>query len=355
MMLVWAASTLNRAGDYEDPLLRLLVVVTWYFSRYHIAGATDVGKKPYNPILGEQFFCKWEDDAGESLALISEQVSHHPPITAEYYYSTRERISNNSHYRLKTKFSGMTVKANVEGSNVTTVFSRNGETYVSTFPSFLVRGFFTGTPFFDQVGEATVTCEQTGLQAVIDFKDKPWFRGSYHDISGHVHRLSDKTVLGKLSGNWRKKIFFQPTGAHKPENLSGPLTRSGKDPRGLKSVLTSKDNIELFSCEETPHKPVIKSPEEQGDLESQKIWKNVTKALMAWDFLGANSFKSEIEENQRKLARERHETGEEWVPKFFKWNQAGEEPESGVWAIKCVNHFFFSLFRCFASHLLMSF
>ncbi|QQP38193.1 Oxysterol-binding protein, partial [Caligus rogercresseyi] len=59
-------------------------------------------KKPYNPILGETFYCHWElpeEDGGSSssklssegplprckeddLVFVAEQVSHHPPISA---------------------------------------------------------------------------------------------------------------------------------------------------------------------------------------------------------------------------------------------------------------------------------
>jgi len=38
-------------------------------------------KKPLNAFLGELFFAEW-DDEGSVTKLVSEQVSHHPPITA---------------------------------------------------------------------------------------------------------------------------------------------------------------------------------------------------------------------------------------------------------------------------------
>lgn len=40
-------------------------------------------KKPLNPVLGELFYGNWPDknDRGETV-LVSEQVSHHPPIVS---------------------------------------------------------------------------------------------------------------------------------------------------------------------------------------------------------------------------------------------------------------------------------
>lgn len=38
-------------------------------------------KKPYNPILGEEFICWWSDPTNHcgTIKYIAEQVSHHPP------------------------------------------------------------------------------------------------------------------------------------------------------------------------------------------------------------------------------------------------------------------------------------
>ena len=39
-------------------------------------------KKPYNPILGEQYFAQWTgDEETGDIVLEAEQVSHHPPVS----------------------------------------------------------------------------------------------------------------------------------------------------------------------------------------------------------------------------------------------------------------------------------
>lgn len=35
-------------------------VVKWYLSAFHAGRKGSVAKKPYNPILGEVFFCHWD-------------------------------------------------------------------------------------------------------------------------------------------------------------------------------------------------------------------------------------------------------------------------------------------------------
>lgn len=78
-------------------------VIRWYLCSFHAGRKSGVAKKPYNPILGENFRCHWNipntnssdniTDSGSKLisdgpvpwckenqlAFLAEQVSHHPP------------------------------------------------------------------------------------------------------------------------------------------------------------------------------------------------------------------------------------------------------------------------------------
>lgn len=58
-----------------------------------------------------------------------------------------------------------------------------------------------------------------------------------------------------------------------------------------------------------------------------RIWKNVADAIKANDQAKATVEKSRIEENQRKLVRERAESGVQWEPRFF-------ENVDGKWQLK---------------------
>ena len=78
----------------------MVQVVKWYFSAFHTGRRGSVGKKPYNPILGEIFQrqCTLSNDTEENVGLVSEgpvpwvsknsvtfvaeQISHYPPISA---------------------------------------------------------------------------------------------------------------------------------------------------------------------------------------------------------------------------------------------------------------------------------
>ena len=84
----WAEhpSLFVAATQEPDPAKRSLLVLKWFLStlkQQYSSRSDKLGseKKPLNPFLGELFFGSWKDDAGETV-LISEQVSHHPPVTA---------------------------------------------------------------------------------------------------------------------------------------------------------------------------------------------------------------------------------------------------------------------------------
>ena len=57
-------------------------------------------------MLGEQFIGKWSarGDVGETT-LVSEQVSHHPPINAYYIENAKARVSLQGHCGQKARSS----------------------------------------------------------------------------------------------------------------------------------------------------------------------------------------------------------------------------------------------------------
>lgn len=281
----------------ETPQERMLAYAQWFISRYHRQSITGSGKKPYNPILGELFHCHFEGPFGK-LKMVSEQVSHHPPILAEYFSSEELGIVNMSHFGMKSFFSGTVVKAKVNSRNSTKLIFLNEE-YLATFPTFLIRGFFVANPFFDAVGEAVLSCEETGYRAILEYKDKPWFRGEYHSISGRIFHVDnpDKPVY-KIDGNWKRQV--------------------------IATEVATGAKIQLFDKDDEMYDTIVAPIEEQDDLESRKVWKDVTDGLLSYDYAAASAAKHDIEEKQRALAKKRTETGEEFQHRYFYWDEEHE-------------------------------
>ncbi|KAF6212204.1 hypothetical protein GE061_012725 [Apolygus lucorum] len=69
---------LDKASNVDDPGEQLAYVAGFAVSAY--SNSSNRVTKPFNPLLGETFECDRTDDRGWKS--ISEQVSHHPPISA---------------------------------------------------------------------------------------------------------------------------------------------------------------------------------------------------------------------------------------------------------------------------------
>lgn len=72
-------SVVDAAAAEENPLLRIAFVSAFAMSNY----SSTIGRiaKPFNPMLGETFeYVRFDKE----YRYVSEQVSHHPPISACY-------------------------------------------------------------------------------------------------------------------------------------------------------------------------------------------------------------------------------------------------------------------------------
>lgn len=68
----------------SDPCEQLAYVAAFTISAYSTTSSRT--GKPFNPLLGETYECDRTDDLG--WRAISEQVSHHPPMVAQYCEGT---------------------------------------------------------------------------------------------------------------------------------------------------------------------------------------------------------------------------------------------------------------------------
>jgi len=88
---------LIEAGKETDKIRRLALVIAFCVAQY--AGIEARISKPFNPILGETY-----ELLGPDFKYFSEQVSHHPPISAAYAESDFYKFWMNT--SMKQKFKG---------------------------------------------------------------------------------------------------------------------------------------------------------------------------------------------------------------------------------------------------------
>ncbi|OJT07950.1 Oxysterol-binding protein-like protein OBPalpha [Trametes pubescens] len=306
-----------RAENCDDPEERFIRVLQYYLAGWHIKPKGV--KKPYNPVLGEFFRCRYDYPDGSRGFYIAEQVSHHPPVSAFYYVSPANKVAVIGELRPKSKFLGNSVSTTMEGENRVYLLGRpDDKEYVVSMPNMYARGILWGKMFLELGDSCMAKNEQTGHYADIQFKTKGYFSGTYNAISGKIRRGNTET--GEVSGKWSALMEY-------------------KSSKGEKRVLfdAAKDGQNIA--------PKWVAPEdEQEPDESRRMWSKLTRAIVAKDMDAATEAKTAVEESQREARRRMDERGEVHVPRFFqerngRWEPKLQLPSDPQEAIQAVEKF----------------
>ncbi|KAF9130225.1 glycerol ethanol, ferric requiring protein [Mortierella sp. 14UC] len=278
----------------ETPEERLLNCTRWFISTLYgsySSRATTAGmeKKPYNPILGEQYFAKWTgDEATGDIVLTAEQVSHHPPILGFHLENKKAGVILEGHCGQKSRFAMPAgIDVNQTGHAIVTLPNHDYETYLITLPSLNIRGIVTGRPSVELSG-ATYIVSSAGLISSIEYSTRGYFSGE---------RNSFKATLRPLDED--EDPFYTAQGVWSGVSNYVDLRSGDGQPKLFFDSLTDK-----------PVAPELKPKDEMGELESHKLWSKVTHAINTKDYGAASREKSKIEDAQRVLAKARKERGE---------------------------------------------
>ncbi|KAJ2613525.1 hypothetical protein H4S08_002152 [Coemansia sp. RSA 1365] len=351
----------SQITEPDDEVERMLAMLAWWFSK--LLKHTGKVHKPFNSVLGEQFFCKWEvggngstsnatqtatdnvsanssdakredtvassitnvsagnsSSGGSKLSVeyITEQVSHHPPVSAFVYRCKERGIEAAGVDHIAAKFTGLSATV-ATGSECRGIFvtlkQRNDEMYKSTHPVGSIVGWMRGSLKVQLIESSYIVCAKTGLATIIEFKEERWFGKNKGNVTGKVFRYDDKVHGDKIAG-WRLKDI--------PKACTTVATFGGNwDQKVMVQRVdgTSKDDAErllidmaVLQAAEKQVKPV----EEQGEMESRRIWGPVASKMLEGKFSEATRIKRGIEDKQRALAAARKERGEVVVPVLFK-------------------------------------
>lgn len=303
------ADLLSRAALEDDAYSRIKHVLRWYLSGFYKKPKGI--KKPYNPILGETFRCSWFHPQTNSLTFyIAEQVSHHPPVSAFHVSNRKDGFCISGSVTAKSRFYGNSLSALLDGK-ATLTFLNRAEDYTLTMPYAHCKGILYGTMTMELGGRVTIECKKSHFQAELEFKLKPFFGGSasINQISGRI--TSGDEVLAHLSGRWDGEVFIREEGRGGAQLFWNP----SPEVRGQRLKLRT---VRL---------------EEQTELESERLWRHVTRAIREGDQHTATREKFSLEEAQRQRTREQQQRLAPWAPRLFHLDPATQE-----WRYRFENH-----------------
>lgn len=292
---------LSACDDAALPLDRFLAVLTWHLSTTR---QPPFGKAPYNPILGETHHV-----AAGDLRVLLEQVSHHPPVSALHASNEKKQLRMTWWQKAEPKFYGGSLEVDIKGTRKL-FLDRHGETYDLNSPRLSFQ--FLPFPMASWLGDTTIKCQESNFEATVTFTGKTNFglQGSPNSIKGKISDTKTGDILFTLHGRWDGKVFATDS--------------------KLGEVREIYDSAKAFSGLKTP---TIVNPERVAKSESIVVWSGLTNGLLDENWDVAGGAKNKVEEDQRKIRKDRDDKKIEWKPKYFvlvDGNWAWREPSKGV-------------------------
>ncbi|CAF3546217.1 unnamed protein product [Rotaria socialis] len=225
------SSLLDQAASANTSIERFHYITAFIVS--NLSTHLERTSKPFNPLLGETFELKKENDS--PFHFIAEQVSHHPPVSALYARGSNWILTANIEPRVK--FHGTTVVATSEGrwvlhikrrseisrsSSQSSFYSCSGENseqdeqtdnqdnrydeYTWQSPTAVIHNILFGYLWCEFQGEINLQHIQTNQRAILTIQSLSWFatqatrEAEMFKFIGYIYDGDDK--LAAFHGNY---------------------------------------------------------------------------------------------------------------------------------------------------------
>uniref|UniRef100_A0A8C2G0X9 Oxysterol-binding protein n=1 Tax=Cyprinus carpio TaxID=7962 RepID=A0A8C2G0X9_CYPCA len=191
---------LDKAAQTDDPYERMAIVaafaVSGYSSTYYRAGS-----KPFNPLLGETYECIRED---KGFCFFSEQVSHHPPISACHCES--QNFTFWQDVRWKNKFWGKSMEILPIGT-VNVMLPSYGDHYEWNKVTACIHNILSGRRWIEHYGEVTIrNTRNTTCICKLTFVKGNYWSSNVNEVQGSVMDQEGK-VIHRLFGKWHEGLY----------------------------------------------------------------------------------------------------------------------------------------------------
>ncbi|XP_061568067.1 oxysterol-binding protein-related protein 7-like isoform X2 [Cololabis saira] len=289
---------LDIANHIDDPYERMIYVAAFSISGY--AWATwRYRYKPFNPVLGETYENHRED---RGFHYVSEQVCHHPPVSA--CYAESENFSYWQDQRWKNKFWGKSVEILSSGM-VNVALPKSGDHYEWNKAVTCIHNVLSQQRWLEHYGEVVIrNTKSDACTCKITFvKSRYWSSdNSKNEVQGVVLDRAGE-VVHRFGGLWHEGIFCDtlPT----PKCIWKP---NGVPDDNFKFYGFSRYARELNEL--TPDLKDVLPPTDTRFRPDQRL-------LEEGKVVEADKKKDEVEEKQRDRRKEMAKKGELHVPRFF--------------------------------------
>ncbi|XP_041804959.1 oxysterol-binding protein-related protein 1-like isoform X4 [Chelmon rostratus] len=338
---------IHQANATTDSVERMKCVAAFAVSA--VASQWERTGKPFNPLLGETYELI-RDDLG--FRWVSEQVSHHPPVSAFQAEGLRDDFIFHGSIYPKLKFWGKSIEAEPKGV-ITLELPKYNEAYTWTNPTCCVHNIIVGQLWIEQYGSVEVINHKTGERCSMMFKPCGLFGKELHKVEGYILDKSKKKLCA-IYGKWTECLYTVDSAtfdAHKktdkknsdekkgskqssvdeePEEMPPPDAETVQVIPGselLWKITPRPDNSAKFYAFSTfaMHLNELEKSMEGVIPPTDSRLRPDIRAMENGDIDQASAEKKRLEEKQRMARKNRTKSTEEWKTRWF---QQGPNPHN---------------------------
>ncbi|XP_014209543.1 oxysterol-binding protein 1 isoform X2 [Copidosoma floridanum] len=316
------ADILDRAAECTDYCEQMAYVAAFTISSYSTT-ASRTGK-PFNPLLGETYECDRSDDLG--WRAFSEQVSHHPPMSAQYCEGKSWRCWQE--FTMTSKFRGKYLQIYPLGT-VHLEFKDGDHHYTWHKVTTTVHNIVVGKLWVDQSGDTDIVNHKQGVKCHLKYVPYSYFaRDSQRKVKGVVMD-ENKQAKWVIQGTWDAKVEIAPVistsgSADNPVYQTGPYVPAWKR-RMPPDDCEKYYNFTELACQLNEFEENV-APTDSRLRPDQRLMEN-------GQWVEANAEKIRLEEKQRTERRAREaeaekaaEQGLPFSPYEPMWFKKQEDP-----------------------------
>lgn len=288
---------LDKAAHIPNALERMVYVAAFAVSAY-ASSYFRAGSKPFNPVLGETYECIRED---KGFHFFSEQVSHHPPISACHAESGNFVFWQD--VRWKNKFWGKSMEIVPIGTTHVTL-PAFGDHFEWNKVTSCIHNILSGQRWIEHYGEIVIkNVNDDSCYCKVNFIKAKYWSANAREIEGTVFDKSGKAVH-RLFGKWHESIYCGGSSSSSCVWRANPMPKGYEQYYGFTQFALELNEIDpLFKSflppTDTRFRPDQRSLEE-GNLEEAEMQKQ------------------RVEQLQRERRRVLEENNVDHQPRFFR-------------------------------------
>jgi len=217
-----------------------------------------------------------KSDKPVRVSYLTEQTSHHPPVSAFYVDCPEKGLTARGFDQLSAKFTGTSIKV-TPGEHNLGIFidlqKRDNEQYQLTHPAAHLGGLLRGSLSVTVGDQCYVTCPKTKIKTILHYLEEGWLGKTQNKVEGvvflydpenddktRIRDVPEKDILVRIQGNWKDKVYYSLA------------------PKFDKQILI----IDLEPLAVTAK--LLPPTEMQLPNESLKFWSGVTEAIKSRQF-----------------------------------------------------------------------